>query len=102
MLSRLRRRSRELAAERGELTSHVGEMISSVKLVRAYVAEAFELDRFTRLAERGRSHLPFTASRDYVHPQDNRGISPIPADRPEPTAVSQSLPLHSRTFPAYG
>src|SRR5437660_804496 len=45
MLSRLRRRSRELAAERGELTSHVGEMISSVKLVRAYVAEAFELDR---------------------------------------------------------
>ncbi|MGH8722943.1 MAG: ABC transporter transmembrane domain-containing protein, partial [Burkholderiales bacterium] len=32
MLSRLRRRSRELAAERGEVTSHVGEMIASAKL----------------------------------------------------------------------
>jgi len=35
MINRLRRRSRELAAERGEVTSHVGEMIASVKLVRA-------------------------------------------------------------------
>src|SRR5204862_414971 len=43
MINRLRRRSRELAAERGEVTSHVGEMIASAKLVRAYVAEAFEL-----------------------------------------------------------
>ncbi|OLC09185.1 MAG: hypothetical protein AUH41_06010 [Gemmatimonadetes bacterium 13_1_40CM_66_11] len=46
MINRLRRRSRELAAERGEVTSHVGEMIASAKLVRAYVAEAFELGRF--------------------------------------------------------
>src|SRR6266516_4311281 len=52
MISRLRRRSRELVAERGELTSHVGEMVGSVKLIRAYVAEAFELERFKRLAER--------------------------------------------------
>src|SRR5438132_9840813 len=52
MINRLRRRSRELAAERGEVTSHVGEMIASAKLVRAYVAEAFELRRFRVLAER--------------------------------------------------
>jgi len=52
MINRLRGRSRELAAERGEVTSHVGEMIASAKLVRAYVAEAFELGRFQVLAER--------------------------------------------------
>src|SRR5205809_5663401 len=52
MINRLRRRSRELATERGEVTSHVGEMIASAKLVRAYVAEAFELGRFQELAER--------------------------------------------------
>src|SRR5216110_3063542 len=57
MINRLRRRSRELAAERGEVTSHVGEMIASVKLVRAYVAEAFELGRFTELAERYRKRV---------------------------------------------
>jgi ATP-binding cassette, subfamily B, bacterial MsbA len=57
MIKRLQRRSRELAAERGEVTSHVGEMIASVKLVRAYVAEAFELERFQRLAERYRKRV---------------------------------------------
>ncbi|HYT83747.1 MAG TPA: ABC transporter ATP-binding protein [Gemmatimonadales bacterium] len=57
MINRLRRRSRELAAERGEVTSHVGEMIASVKLIRAYVAEAFELGRFQRLAERYRKRV---------------------------------------------
>jgi len=57
MINRLRRRSRELAAERGEVTSHVGEMIASVKLVRAYVAEAFELARFRQLAERYRKRV---------------------------------------------
>jgi subfamily B ATP-binding cassette protein MsbA len=57
MINRLRRRSRELAAERGEVTSHVGEMIASVKLVRAYVAEAFELQRFRQLAERYRKRV---------------------------------------------
>ena len=57
MINRLRRRSREVAAERGEVTSHVGEMIASVKLVRAYVAEAFELERFRRLAERYRKRV---------------------------------------------
>jgi subfamily B ATP-binding cassette protein MsbA len=57
MLNRLRRRSRELAAERGEVTSHVGEMIASAKLVRAYVAEAFELERFRQLAERYRKRV---------------------------------------------
>ena len=57
MINRLRRRSRELAAERGEVTSHVGEMIASVKLVRAYVAEAFELERFRQLAERYRGRV---------------------------------------------
>ncbi|MEX2155420.1 MAG: ABC transporter ATP-binding protein [Gemmatimonadales bacterium] len=57
MINRLRRRSRELAAERGEVTSHVGEMLASVKLVRAYVAEAFELERFRELAERYRKRV---------------------------------------------
>jgi ATP-binding cassette, subfamily B, bacterial MsbA len=57
MINRLRRRSRELAAERGEVTSHVGEMIASAKLVRAYVAEAFELGRFRELAERYRRRV---------------------------------------------
>jgi len=57
MINRLRGRSRELAAERGEVTSHVGEMIASAKLVRAYVAEAFELDRFKELAERYRKRV---------------------------------------------
>jgi ATP-binding cassette, subfamily B, bacterial MsbA len=57
MINRLRRRSREVAAERGEVTSHVGDMIASVKLVRAYVAEAFELARFRELAERYRKRV---------------------------------------------
>src|SRR5882762_3509688 len=57
MINRLRRRSRELAAERGEVTSHVGEMIASAKLIRAYVAEAFELGRFSQLAERYRKRV---------------------------------------------
>ncbi|MGH8721163.1 MAG: ABC transporter ATP-binding protein, partial [Burkholderiales bacterium] len=57
MINRLRRRSRELAAERGEVTSHVSEMTASAKLVRAYVAEAFELERFRRLAERYRKRV---------------------------------------------
>jgi subfamily B ATP-binding cassette protein MsbA len=57
MINRLRRRSRELAAERGEVTSHVGEMIASAKLIRAYVAESFELERFRELAERYRKRV---------------------------------------------
>src|SRR5260370_36801626 len=57
MINRLRRRSRELAAERGEVTSQVGEMIASAKLGRAYVAEAFELGRFAELAERYRRRV---------------------------------------------
>ncbi len=57
LISRLRRRSSELVAERGELTSHVSEMMSSVKLVRAYVAEAFELSRFWALADRYRKRV---------------------------------------------
>ena len=57
MINRLRRRSREVAAERGEVTSHVGEMIASVKLVRAYVAEDYEAERFRQLAERYRKRV---------------------------------------------
>jgi ATP-binding cassette, subfamily B, bacterial MsbA len=57
LLARLRRRSRELAAERGELTSQAGEMVGSIKLTRAYVAEEYEADRFTRLAERYRKRV---------------------------------------------
>src|SRR5260370_9484298 len=57
LINRLRRPSRELAAERGEVTSPLGEMIASAKLGRAYVAEAFELGRFTELAERYRKRV---------------------------------------------
>jgi subfamily B ATP-binding cassette protein MsbA len=57
LINRLRRRSRELAAERGEVTSHVGEMIASAKLIRAYVAEAFERARFVELSERYRKRV---------------------------------------------
>src|SRR5881628_339799 len=54
IIARVRRRAREQADERGELTSLVSEMVASVKLVRAYVAEAFEVERFQRLANRYR------------------------------------------------
>ena len=57
VVARLRRRSKELAAERGELTSHVGEMVGAVKLVRAYTAEAREAERFATLAERYRKRV---------------------------------------------
>jgi ATP-binding cassette, subfamily B, bacterial MsbA len=57
VIARLRRRSRELAAERGELTSHVGEMLGSVKLARAYTAEAGEAARFEELAGRYRKRV---------------------------------------------
>ncbi len=57
LLRRLRRRSRELVAERGEVTSHIAELVQTVKLVRAYVAEEFEVGRFRRLAERYRKRF---------------------------------------------
>ena len=57
MIVRVRRRSREQADERGELTSLVAEMVASIKLVRAYVAEAFEAERFQRLADRYRRRV---------------------------------------------
>jgi subfamily B ATP-binding cassette protein MsbA len=57
LVRRLRRRSREVAAERGTLTGHVGEMVSSVRLVRAYTAEDFESARFTELANRYRKRV---------------------------------------------
>ncbi len=57
MVGRVRRRSRELADSRGALTTIVGELVASIKLVRAYVAEAFEADRFRRLADRYRKQV---------------------------------------------
>ena len=54
IVGKVRRRSREQADDRGELTSMVSELVGSIKLVRAYVAEAFEADRFRRLANRYR------------------------------------------------
>ena len=57
LVRRLRRRSREVAAERGALTGHVGELVGSVKLVRAYVAEAFEAARFREMANRYRKRV---------------------------------------------
>src|SRR2546430_12325752 len=43
---RVRRRSRDLADVRGGLTALVSELVASIRLVRAYVAEAFEAARF--------------------------------------------------------
>jgi len=57
LVNSLRRRARAVVAERGEVTSHVGEMLASVKLIRAYVAEAYEAARFERLAERYRKRV---------------------------------------------
>jgi len=57
LLGKLRRRSRELVAERGEVTSEAGELVGSIKLVRAYGAEEFELGRFRALAERYRRRV---------------------------------------------
>ncbi|HXF96872.1 MAG TPA: ABC transporter ATP-binding protein [Gemmatimonadales bacterium] len=57
LLARLRRRSRELVAERGELTSQAAEMVGSVKLTRAYTAEPYEAARFAALAERYRKRV---------------------------------------------
>src|SRR5213593_2504647 len=57
LVARVRRRSREQADDRGELTSLVSEMVASVKLVRAYVAEAFEVARFQQLADRYRGRV---------------------------------------------
>src|SRR3989442_1555179 len=54
LVGRVRWRSREQADQRGELTSLVSELVGSIKLVRAYVAEAFEADRFRQLANRYR------------------------------------------------
>jgi len=54
LVGRVRRRSREFADERGALTTLVSELVGSIKLVRAYVAEAFEAERFRTLADRYR------------------------------------------------
>ena len=54
LVGRVRWRSREQADQRGELTSLVSELVGSIKLVRAYVAEAFESERFRQLANRYR------------------------------------------------
>jgi ATP-binding cassette, subfamily B, bacterial MsbA len=54
VVGKVRRRSREQADQRGELTSLVSELVGSIKLVRAYVAEAFEAERFRVLANRYR------------------------------------------------
>jgi subfamily B ATP-binding cassette protein MsbA len=54
VVGKVRLRSREQADQRGDLTSLVSELVASIKLVRAYVAEAFETARFRTLADRYR------------------------------------------------
>jgi subfamily B ATP-binding cassette protein MsbA len=54
VVARVRRRSREQADQRGDLTSLVSELVGSIKLVRAYVAEPFEAERFRALSEKNR------------------------------------------------
>src|SRR5256884_2995070 len=60
VVGRVRFRSREQAEQRGELTSLVPDLVASIKLVRAYVAEAFEADRFRKLADRYRKGVQRT------------------------------------------
>src|SRR2546422_596090 len=57
LVGKVRRRSREQVEDRGELTSLVSEVVGSIKLVRAYVAEGFEAQRFRRLADRYRRRV---------------------------------------------
>jgi len=57
LINRLRRRSREMVAERGDLTSVAGEMVGSIKLIRAYVAEPYEGRRFLEMANRYRKRV---------------------------------------------
>ena len=57
LIDRLRRRSREMVAERGDLTSVAGEMVGSVKLIRAYTAEPYEGRRFLAMANRYRKRV---------------------------------------------
>ena len=57
LINRLRSRSREMVAERGDLTSVAGEMVGSIKLIRAYVAEAYEGKRFREMANRYRKRV---------------------------------------------
>src|SRR6266571_2583902 len=57
LVGKVRRRSREQVEDRGELTSLVSELVGSIKLVRAYVAEGFEAQRFRRLADRYRRRV---------------------------------------------
>jgi subfamily B ATP-binding cassette protein MsbA len=57
LINRLRRRSREMVAERGDLTSVAGEMVGSIKLIRAYVAEPYEEHRFLEMANRYRKRV---------------------------------------------
>ena len=57
VIAKLRRRSRELVVERGEVASHAAELVQAIKLVRAYVAEDFEAGRFRDLADRYRRRV---------------------------------------------
>src|SRR3989454_1081055 len=57
MIARVRRRSREQADERGDLTSLVSEMVASIPLVRAHLAETFEAERFQKSADRYRKRV---------------------------------------------
>jgi subfamily B ATP-binding cassette protein MsbA len=57
IVARVRRRAGQQVQDRGELMSLVSEMVASVKLVRAYVAEAFEVERFRQLADRYRQRV---------------------------------------------
>src|SRR5207244_2210790 len=50
LVGKVRRRSREQVEDRGELTSLVSELVGSIKLVRAYVAEGFVEIRYRCIA----------------------------------------------------
>jgi subfamily B ATP-binding cassette protein MsbA len=52
--SRLKQHARSMAHERGELTATVTERLGAMKLIRAFGAEATEVDRFAAQADRYR------------------------------------------------
>ncbi len=57
LLVRLRRHSRELTEERGQLTATVSERLASIKLIRGYGAEGHEIALFSDQADRYRKRV---------------------------------------------
>jgi subfamily B ATP-binding cassette protein MsbA len=57
LLIRLRRHSREMTEERGQLTATVSERLASIKLIRGYGAERQEIETFANQTDRYRKRV---------------------------------------------